>query len=188
MIYAVLVVGMIGCAVFAMRATRLLEAALWLAGVSAMTAIILYQLGAFMMAVIELSLSVGLITILLVFAISMSGADSPDQPVWRWLNIPLMIIALGLVIGLAIPSLLPQTTPLESSFKVIFWDLRQADVLVQIALIFAGAVGILGLLAEPSPHTTGGEPHQTQVEGDQGDDLNLATSPEYEPEPEMETV
>jgi NADH:ubiquinone oxidoreductase subunit 6 (subunit J) len=149
MIYELLVIAMLACAIFAMRATHLLSAALWLAGVSVMTAIILYLIGAVMMAVIELSLSVGLITILLVFAISTAGADSPDHPVSHRLHLPLLLAALLLIIGLALPVLAPQTTTSNESFATIFWHLREADVLVQIALIFSGVLGVLGLLAEP---------------------------------------
>lgn len=136
------------CAVMAVRAERLLHAALWLAGVSVFVAIILYMLGAYVMAVIELSLSVGVITILLVFAISMVGADSPDQPVRGRLNVPLVAAMLLLVVGLAVPMIMPQISVDEVSFSETFWQEREGDVIVQISLIFAGVLGVLGLLAE----------------------------------------
>jgi NADH:ubiquinone oxidoreductase subunit 6 (subunit J) len=58
------------CAVQAVRARRLLHAALWLAGVSAMASLLIYGLGARQAAVIELSVGAGLVFILFVFAIS----------------------------------------------------------------------------------------------------------------------
>jgi NADH:ubiquinone oxidoreductase subunit 6 (subunit J) len=136
------------CAVKAVRAVHLLHAALWLAGVSVAVTIMLYLIGAYTMAVIELSLSVGLITILLVFAISMVGADSPDIPVSKWINWPLLAAMLFLVIGLTVPLLSPQADTTEASFSVTFWQRREADVVTQIALIFAGVLGVLGLLTE----------------------------------------
>lgn len=147
--YLLLALGSIICAVLAMRATRLLSASLWLAGVSVFTAIILYCIGAHTMAVIELSLSVGLITILLVFAISMVGANSPDQLVPRRFNWLLIAAAILLIVGLTLPLLQQQSGGTEFSFTHIFWQLRQADVLAQIAMIFAGVLGVLGLLTEP---------------------------------------
>lgn len=147
--YLLLAVGSIICAVLAIRATRLLSASLWLAGVSVFTAIILYCIGARTMAVIELSLSVGLITILLVFAISMVGANSPDQLVPRRFNWLLIAAAVLLIVGLTLPFLQQPSSGTEFSFAHIFWQLRQADVLAQIAMIFAGVLGVLGLLAEP---------------------------------------
>ncbi len=161
MLYVILVAGMLVCAIRAVRAPRLFSAALWLAGVSALNAILLYLIGAKMLAVIELSLSVGLITILLVFAISMVGADSPDQLAARRFNVPLVSALLLLVIGLTIPLLAPQTSARESSFSTLFWSLRPADVLAQIALIFAGVLGVLGLLAERRSSAV--EPSQVAV-------------------------
>ncbi|MBZ0298718.1 MAG: NADH-quinone oxidoreductase subunit J [Anaerolineae bacterium] len=140
------------CALMAVRAVRLLHAALWLAGVSVAVALMLYLVGAYVMAVIELSLSVGLITILLVFAISMVGADSPDRPVPRLLNLPFVAAMLLLVIGLTVPLLASQSRPTEASFAVTFWQQREADVLAQVALIFAGVLGLLGLLTESRSH------------------------------------
>jgi NADH:ubiquinone oxidoreductase subunit 6 (subunit J) len=136
------------CAIKAVHAVHLLHAALWLAGVSVAVTLMLYLVGAYPLAVIELSLSVGLITILLVFAISMVGADSPDVPVTRWFNWPLLLAMLFLVIGLTIPLLAYPTNSDEASFSTVFWQHREADIVAQIALILAGVLGVLGLLAE----------------------------------------
>lgn len=136
------------CGIQAVRAVHLLHAALWLAGVSVTAALLLYLVGAYVMAVIELSVSVGLVTILLVFAISMVGADSPDRPVAHRINVPLVTAMLLLVIGLTIPLSGSRGAPASDSFSVVFWQQRQADVFAQIALIFAGVLGVLGLLAE----------------------------------------
>ena len=58
------------CAAQAIRARRLLLAAMWLAGASAATALLLYVLGAAEIAAIELSVGAGLVTVLFVFAIT----------------------------------------------------------------------------------------------------------------------
>jgi len=142
------------CAVKAVRSSRLLHSALWLAGVSVVVTIMLYMIGAYPIAVIELSLSVGLITILLVFAISMVGADSPDVPVSRWFNWPLIVAVLLLLLGLTIPCISPQTNDTHVSFLVSFWQQREADLTAQIALIFSGVLGVLGLLAETNERKT----------------------------------
>jgi NADH-quinone oxidoreductase subunit J len=145
------------CAIKAVRTVHLLHAALWLAGVSAAVTLMLYLIGAYTVAVIELSLSVGLLTILLVFAISMVGADSPDIPASKWINLPLLAAMLLLVIGLSLPLLAaPADTPTgEASYSTTFWQQREADVLAQIALIFAGVLGVLALLTESRQTLTG---------------------------------
>src|SRR5512135_3843744 len=72
-------------AVAAIRARRLLTSAIWLAGVSALVSIVLYLYGAHEVAVIELSVGAGLVTVLFVFAISIAGDDPIDRrPVLPW--------------------------------------------------------------------------------------------------------
>jgi NADH:ubiquinone oxidoreductase subunit 6 (subunit J) len=171
------------CAIMAVRAVRLLYSALWLTGVSIAVSIMFYLVSATIIAVIELSLSVGLITILLVFAISMVGADSPDQPVQRRLNVPIVAAMLLLVIGLTVPLLAPQASVDEVSFSETFWQQREADVIVQIALIFAGVLGVLGLLADVGST----QPSRTRV----SELPQPAPKPEtviVEKEPELERV
>jgi NADH:ubiquinone oxidoreductase subunit 6 (subunit J) len=186
-------IGLLGiaafCAIQAMRAVRLLNAALWLVGVSLASAALLYQFNATLLAVIELSLSVGLVTILLVFAISMVGADSPDRPQSRFLYWPLVVVMLLLVIGLTVPLLAVQPKEGEISFQIVFWELRQGDVLAQVALIFTGALGVLGLLSESAGEKSGSptaasQPHaaaETTIEAP-------PHSPQTETEPELERV
>ncbi len=192
--YLLLIVGSITCAVLAIRATRLLIASLWLAGVSVFTSIILYLIGAHMMAVIELSLSVGLITILLVFAIAMVGADSPDHLTSQLLNWPLIMAMLLLIIGLTLLVLSPQSntqSTSEASFSTIFWQQRQGDVAAQIAMIFTGVMGLLGLLAES--YSKRNESHQNGrsselIKTERQESLVDLPAPDEALEPEREMV
>ena len=66
------------CALMAVREERLLISALWLAGTSALAALVMYRLGAPEVAVIELSVGAGLVTVLFVFAINIAGEDTPS--------------------------------------------------------------------------------------------------------------
>jgi len=43
---------------------------------------------------------------------------------------------------------LADTPPTEEPIQVVIWEQRGLDVLVQVALIFSGVLGVLGLLAE----------------------------------------
>ncbi|MGD2050757.1 MAG: NADH-quinone oxidoreductase subunit J [Chloroflexota bacterium] len=166
MLYALLMVAILVFAIQAIRAERLLHSAIWLAGVSALLAIVFYQLGAYQVAVIELSVGAGLVTVLFVFAIGMAGEDRinlrsliPKPLAWG------LVIAAMLLLGwLALPSG-PETAVLELNqptvvgnaaaaqtteepIQVVIWEQRGLDVLVQVVLIFSGVLGILGLLAE----------------------------------------
>ena len=72
-----IVAALLACALQAVRGTRLLIAALWLAGASALTALMMFRLGAPEVAVIELSVGAGLVTVLFVFAINIAGEEPP---------------------------------------------------------------------------------------------------------------
>lgn len=145
-----LILAMIVCAIQAIRARRLIVSALWLACASAVLSILFYLLGGFQVAVFELSIGAGLVTVLFVFAISIAGEDAmrgrpilPRPVAWALTGGAVLLLAL-LAPGFGAEA--PAVS--EPSFAVMMWEQRGLDVLVQIVLIFAGVVGLLGLLAE----------------------------------------
>lgn len=151
MLYILILAGTVVCAIGAIAARRLLTSALWLAGASALVALFMYLLGAHEVAVIELSVGAGLVTILFVFAINIAGEEplqlKPLLP--RPLAWGIILVALLLFGWVTIPNLL-NITPGESggTFVQVLWQDRQMDVLLQILLIFAGVMGVIGLLSD----------------------------------------
>lgn len=137
-------------AVQAFRATRLLSAALWLAGVSALLAIFFFRLGAPQVAVIELSVGAGLVTVLFVFAISVAG----DEPVALRSLLPwplaaaLALGAAALLGWLTLPLVGVEGALAERPLSELLWQQRGLDMLGQVVIIFCGVLGMLGLLAE----------------------------------------
>jgi NADH:ubiquinone oxidoreductase subunit 6 (subunit J) len=116
----------------------------------------IYLLGAPQVAVIELSVGAGLVTVLFVFAINISGEEALNlKPVMpKPLAWGLIAIAIGLTIYLTIQGgglsvVLKATT--ETS--TVLWADRYLDFLLQVALIFCGVLGVLGLLSEGKPET-----------------------------------
>ena len=151
MLSLLLIVVAVVFAFQAIRARGLIASALWLAGVSALTALVLYLYGAHTLAVIELSVGTGLVTVLFVLAINIAG-DNPMAAGWI-VPLPLAIgvsVLFVLVLGWFVLSALPApaTASGETVFSDIFWQGRGLDVLVQVVLIFSGVLGFLGLLAE----------------------------------------
>lgn len=151
MLIALVAVTILVCAFQAMRSLRLLTSALWLAGTSALVALLIYLLGAPELAVIELSVGAGLVTILFVFAINIAG----DQPVERKSPLPkplalvLVVAAMAMLGGLSVSGLSGQTAMASgSSFVRAFWEDRSLDTLLQILFVFTAVLGVLGLLAE----------------------------------------
>lgn len=148
--YAFLGLFAIFCAYRALVVQRLLICTLYLAGVSASLSAVLYLLGAHQVAVIELSVGAGLVTVLMVYAISVVGDDA-----WDELSIipkPLAVILIGAVLlflgWMSFPLTPPAVEQSAATLTVVLWRERVLDVWVQIALIFSGVLGVLGLLAE----------------------------------------
>jgi uncharacterized MnhB-related membrane protein len=159
-LFILLMIGMIACSVMAIRARRLLTSALWLAGTSALVALFIYLLGAPEIAVIELSVGAGLVTVLFVFAIHIAGDDAhmahvliPKPLAW------LLIFAAILILGwLVLPVIQPVlSTTEETRFSFLMWRNRSVDVLLQIVLMFFGVLGVLGLLADRPSHQEKGK-------------------------------
>src|SRR5213592_147835 len=76
--YAVFLLGAIFCAYRAIVAKRILPAIIYLACISALVSAVIYMLGAAQVAVMELSVGAGLVTVLLVYAVSVVGDDALD--------------------------------------------------------------------------------------------------------------
>ena len=157
-------------AVAAIRARRLLTSAIWLAGVSALISVVLYLYGAHEVAVIELSVGAGLVTVLFVFAISISG----DEPVESRAVIPwplvtgMAVLLVGLLGWYLLPasSHLAEAGPVPGSLSDILWQSRGLDILVQVVLIFSGVLGLLGLLAETKAPLEGSAVDEVVAERD----------------------
>lgn len=161
-LYLLIAVVTLACAVQALRTKRLLISALWLAGTSALVALLIYLLGAPEVAVIELSVGAGLVTILFVFAINIAGEENfpTTTRIPRWLSWALIILSVGLLAWFILPRVLPAIpTSLEPAFSSTLWNQRGLDMLLQVALIFTGILGVVGLLTNPKiPHAeTSGE-------------------------------
>ncbi|MFA5028391.1 MAG: hypothetical protein WC713_11000 [Candidatus Methylomirabilota bacterium] len=148
-----LVVVAVICAARAIAAERILSSAIFLAAVSALTAVLLYMQGAYQVAAIELSVGAGLVTVLLVYAISVTGDEIQEAGsiVPRTLaGILAGVMVLGLV-GLSLPLLVKGGVIVAAPLSGALWGQRVLDVWIQMVLIFAGVLGMLGLLTEGKP-------------------------------------
>lgn len=150
MIEGLLTITSLVFAVQAFRARRLLSSALWLAGVSALLAMLFFRLGAPQVAVIELSVGAGLVTVLFVFAISVAGDEPISAPgLLPWpVAIFLAVGAVALLGWLALPLAAGEVVMAERPLAEILWQERGMDMLGQVVIIFCGVLGMLGLLAE----------------------------------------
>lgn len=189
MLYVGLVIATLFCAFQVMRAERLMIATIWLAFSSALVAILLYLLGGREVAVIELSVGAGLVTVLFVFAFSIVGEATIDLvTLIPRLLVWILILSVSFVLGaLVLPLGSVEGAIPELSFGQILWEQRGPDVLAQIVLIFAGVVGVVGLLSESKP----GRKESMAAAGREHPETILPAPPNGhspETEPELEKV
>ena len=152
MLFASLVAVTLVFAVMAIRSRQLISSALWLAGVSAMCATLLFLYGAQLVAIIELSVGAGLVTVLFVFAINIAGDEPLDAkavPPWYvTAGFALLFVFLFGWFLFSMNPLLPSSALTEPTLSNELWQSRGLDLIVQVVLIFSGVLGLLGLLAE----------------------------------------
>jgi uncharacterized MnhB-related membrane protein len=168
MVYILIVFALLFCAVQAVRAPRLLLSALWLAGTSALTALLMYMLGAAEVAVIELSVGAGLVTVLFVFAINIAGEESLDLlPViprpFAWL----LVVGAGTLLIWMNLGALGRMIEISAAtgFAAMVWNDRVLDIYLQIILVYAGVLGVLGLLEESQHNPAASHPAVVVKEG-----------------------
>jgi uncharacterized MnhB-related membrane protein len=147
---ALLLLAAVFFAYRAITTPRILSATIYLACISALVSAVLYLAGAVQVAVMELSVGAGLVTVLLVYAVSVVGDDAMDlasvipKPLAFGL-VALITLLLGWMIFPVIPAYLEGGA---TNLAVTLWHDRVLDVWIQIVLIFSGVMGVLGLLSE----------------------------------------
>jgi uncharacterized MnhB-related membrane protein len=151
--YGLFLLGAIFCAYRAIVSKKILSATIYLACISALVSAVLYLLGATQVAVMELSVGAGLVTVLLVYAVSVVGDDALDpasvvpKPV-AFVVVGVVTILLGFM---AFPAVEKSVDTSSLALSIALWQNRVLDVWIQIALIFSGVMGVLGLLSEKTP-------------------------------------
>jgi uncharacterized MnhB-related membrane protein len=152
-IYGLFLLGAIFFPYRAIVSKKILLAAIYLACISALISAVLYMLGAAQVAVMELSVGAGLVTVLLVYAVSVVGDDALDPPSvvpkpLAFGMVGLIMILLGWMAFPAVPAYFERGS---MTLAVSLWESRVLDVWIQIVLIFSGVMGMLGLLSEKTP-------------------------------------
>lgn len=150
MLFGLLLLAIAVLTLAALRAERLMMTALYLAGISGLVAVLIYLLGAPQLAVIELSVGAGMVAVLFAFAISVSG-ETPVAKISlvpRSLTALLVLLCSVFLLAVLLVIQMPVAVDDASAFRDVLWQERAADLGVQVVLIFAGALGILGLLTE----------------------------------------
>ena len=148
--YFLLLVGAIFCAYRATVSKRILTSTLYLACISALISVVMSMLGATQVAVMELSVGAGLVTVLMVYALSVVGEDALDSTsvIPRFLALGLVAMVTILLGWMIYPAIQASIITGDVDLAGVLWQSRVLDVWIQIVLIFSGVMGVLGLLSE----------------------------------------
>jgi len=151
--YLLLLLGAIFCAYRATVSKRILSSTLYLACISALTSVVIFMLGATQVAVMELSVGAGLVTVLMVYALSVVGEDAldPTSVIPKPLALSLVCAATILLGWMVYPAIRITIVTGDVDLASVLWQNRVLDVWIQIVLIFSGVMGVLGLLSERTP-------------------------------------
>lgn len=139
------------CVVF----NNLLKAAITLALTSAILSIIMFVLQATLVAVFELSVCSGLITVVFISAISMTKVATKEELEEkqrlrnkRFILLPVVLIASLTVLLLILWPHISSITQIGAvvsgvTAQDILWNKHQVDLLGQIVILIAGVFGII---------------------------------------------
>jgi NADH-quinone oxidoreductase subunit J len=157
-IQLVLLVVMVLAAIWTVMTSRLLHSAIGLAVTSVVLAVLMYQLGSPLAAVFELSVCAGLISAIFICAISLTKRITTDdissrrkERLHRFWVLPLILLVAGIAM-ISMPFGLSNICqpPADSANDVrnILWNQRHLDLIGQIAILLAGAFGVVALFKE----------------------------------------
>lgn len=149
-LYILIMAALLFSAHKATRVKGLLNAALWLSGTSALTSTLIYLMGSPGIAVVELSVGAGLVTVLFVFSISIIGDEKITSKIFipKWLAISITVIAFGLLGILTAIENIPQLKAVQAELIAdTIWVDRKLDIDIQAGLIISGILGILMIVA-----------------------------------------
>jgi NADH-quinone oxidoreductase subunit J len=152
-INVVLLVTLAASACMAVFMKDLVRSALSLAVMSALLAVLLYRLNSPYAAVFELSVVAGLITVLFVSTIAMTGETDSGEDAGLSIHIFILsLIAFGLLDILVTQRLFASAPTgagnVYASFGLTLWGVRALDLLGQMAVILGGVFGVLALLRD----------------------------------------
>lgn len=138
--------------------TSILRAAIGLALTSALVSVVIFQMGAPLAAVFELSVCAGLITVVFAATISMTRpldeAEREKCRVRRKKRFhPLFFVVAGIGVllwasGYALEVTAPVAADATVTSRDLLWGARRLDVVGQLVILFVGVFGVVTLFKE----------------------------------------
>jgi NADH-quinone oxidoreductase subunit J len=136
---------------------RLVRAVVGLALTSVVLSIIMFRLNATLAAVFELSVCAGLISVIFITTVSFTQRLTPERLKTRrkerftkfWLLPFIVIIAAVILYYNTEPvAIIPPVTVQDEDVRLVLWNKRHLDLLGQVVLLLAAAIGVVVLFKE----------------------------------------
>jgi NADH-quinone oxidoreductase subunit J len=159
-INSILLFGLIFAALWTVMTVRLIRSIVGLALTSAILAVIMYRLNSPLAAVFELSVCSGLISVIFVTTVSFTQRISNEdlltrrkERILKYWYLPVILIVAGLLLSryLLVPqfNFLALEPAKELDVRNLLWNARHLDLLGQVVMLLAGALGVVVLFKEP---------------------------------------
>ena len=135
----------------------LIRSAIGLAATSAVLTMLMFRFDSWLAAVFELSVCAGLISVVFISTISLTQPLTQKEVLKhmkdrlnRFMYLPLLILIVGVGLSLIKVNVnfqLP-SPEIETDVRKVLWNLRDLDLLGQVAIILTGVFGVVVLFRE----------------------------------------
>lgn len=143
---------MVLAGLWSVMTSLLLRAAIALALTSAILSILMFQMGAPLAGVFELSVCAGLISVVFISVISLTHRLPLKEflarrrsRIFRFLYLPFILVAVGIALSFVhkpVNIVLPAAGAI-GDVRIVMWNLRRLDLFGQIMILLAGVWGVL---------------------------------------------
>ncbi len=154
---SVILVTLVLSGLWTVMTRSLIRSAIGLALTSAVLTMLMFRFDSWLAAVFELSVCAGLISVVFISTISLTEPLTQKEVLKhmkdrlsRFMYLPLLILIVGvglMLIKMDLNFQLP-TPEIETDARKVLWNLRDLDLLGQVAIIMTGVFGVVVLFRE----------------------------------------
>jgi NADH-quinone oxidoreductase subunit J len=150
-----LIVALVLAALATVMSVRLIRSVIGLAVTSVLLTIIMFKLESPLAAVFELSVCAGLIPAIFISTIGLTPRTAPEdlaalrkKKLKRYGLLPVILVLAAVALSqVALPALTTYAGTGET-VRQILWEHRQVDLVGQVVVLLAGALGVVVLVKE----------------------------------------
>jgi NADH-quinone oxidoreductase subunit J len=144
-------------ALWTVMTVRLIHSIVGLALTSVILSVLMYRLNSPLAAVFELSVCAGLISVIFIVTVSFTHRVSKEvmparrkERLIRFWYLPFIVVCTGLLLMLYLKVSQFEIPPPagEQNVRDVLWNVRHLDLLGQVVVLLAGALGVAVLFKE----------------------------------------